>query len=116
MLAGGCVHCKFCWAADEAGFEHERKGAFEFDWLQFSSAGAGEGLGVWAVTAHAVVQAGTSGNEAFGLGVVLPSDEAHELVHEVAMEPWGTEGVFCDDPARRKDGEVDVGGAGYLAG
>jgi len=116
VLACGGVHGELCGTADEAGFEHEGEGAFEFHRLQFSSAGAGEGLGVGTVAAHAVVQAGSSGGETLGLGVVFALDEAHELVHEVAMEPGRPEGVFGDDPARREDGEVDVGRAGDLAG
>jgi len=68
------------------------------------------------VAAHAVVQAGAAGNETFRLGVVFASDEAHELVHEVAVEPGWAEGVLGDDPAWRKDSEVYVGSTGDLAG
>src|SRR3954468_8292172 len=60
---------------------------------------------------HAVVQTGSAGDEAFGFGVVLTEDEAHKFVHEVAMKPWWTEGVFGDDPARRENDEVAIGGA-----
>ena len=116
MLTGGGVHRKLCGAADEAGFEHEGESAFEFDRLKFCGAGASEGLGVRAVAAHAVVEAGSAGDEAFGLGVVFAGDEAHELVHEITVKPRRTEGVFCDDPARWEDSEVDVRGAGDLAG
>ena len=116
VLAGGGVHGEFGGAADEAGLEHEGQGAVELDGLQFGGAGAFEGFGVGAVAGHAVVQAGSAGNEAFGLGVVLAVDEAHELVHEVAVEPGWAEGVLGDDPAWGEDGEVDVGGAGDLAG
>ena len=84
----------------------------------FSSAALArcEGFGVGTVAAHAVVQAGAAGDEAFGLGVVFALDQAHELVHEVAVEPRRAEGVLGHHPARREDGEVDVGGAGQLAG
>ena len=116
VLAGGCVHRELCGPADEAGFEHEGESAFEFDGLQVGGAGAGEGFGIRAVAAHAVVQAGTAWDEAFGLGVVFASDEAHELVHEVAVEPGWAEGVLGDDPARGEDGEVYIGCAGDLAG
>jgi len=116
VLAGGGVHGELCGAADEAGLEHEGEGAFEFDWLEVGFAGAVEGLGVGTMAAHAVVQAGSSGDEAFGFGVVLAGDEAHELVHEVAMEPGWAEGVLGDDPAWGEDGEVNVGGAGDLTG
>jgi len=74
VLASCCVHRELRGATDEAGFEHEGESAFEFDGLQFCGAGASEGLGVGAVAAHAVVQAGAAGNETFGLGVVLASD------------------------------------------
>ncbi len=116
MLAGCGVHGELRWTADEARLEHEGEGAFEFDGLQFGGAGSGEGFGVGAVAAHAVVEAGSAGDEAFGLGVVFALNEAHELVHEVAVEPRWAEGVLGDDPARREDGEVHVGGAGDLAG
>lgn len=116
VLTGGRVHGEFCWTGYEAGFEHEGQCAFEFDGLEFGCAGTVEGFGIGAVAGHAVVEAGSAGGEAFGFGVVLTVDEAHELVHEVAVEPWWAEGVFGDDPAWWEDGEVDVGGAGDLAG
>jgi len=71
MLTSGCVHCELCGAADEASFEHEGESAFEFDGLQVGGAGAGEGFGIRAVATHAVVQAGTTRDEAFGFGVVF---------------------------------------------
>ena len=116
VLQGGCVHGKFCGAADKAGFEHEGEGAFKFDGFEIGSAGSFEGLGVGAVAGHAGVERCTSGDEAFCLGVVFALDEAHELVHEVAVEPGRSEGVFGDDPARWEDDEVCVGGAGGFAG
>ena len=112
MLAGGGVHGELCGAADEAGFEHEGECAFQFDGFEFGGAGAVEGFGVGAMAGHAVVEAGSSGDEALGFGVVLAFDEAHEFVHEVTVEPWGAEGVLGDDPARGEDGEVNVCGAG----
>ena len=80
----------------------------------FSSAvdGALKSLGVGAVAGHAVVQAGSAGDESLGLGVVSAEDEAHEFVHQVAMEPGRAEGVLGDHPARREDGEVAVRGSG----
>ena len=57
------------------------------------------------------MKAGAAGEEAFGFGVVLAVDEAHELVAHVAMKPRRAEGVFGDEPAWREDGEVYVGGA-----
>ena len=116
MLAGGCVHRELRGAAYEAGFEHEGQCALEFDGLEFGCAGAFEGLGVRAMAGHAVVEAGSAGDEAFGFGVVFALDETHELVHEVAVEPGGTEGVLGDDPAWGEDDEVGVGGSGDLAG
>ena len=115
MLQGGCVHGKFCGAADEAGFEHEGQGVFELDGLEVSGAGAFKGLGVGAVAGHAIVEAGSAGDEPFGFGVVFALDEAHEFVHEVAVEPRGAEGVFGDDPTWGEDDEVCVGGAGCFA-
>ena len=54
------------------------------------------------------------GTKAFGLGIVGAEDQAHEFVHQVAMEPRRTEGVLGDHPTRRKDREVAVGGAGNV--
>ena len=68
--------------------------------------GALEGLGVGAVARHAIVQAGSAGKKAFGLGVVFAVDEAHELVHHVAVKPGRAKGVLGDKPARGKDREV----------
>ena len=116
MLQGCSVHGKFCGTAYEAGFEHEGEGVFKFDGFEICGTGAFEGFGVGAVAGHAVVQRCASGDEAFGFGVVLAPDETHEFVHEVAMEPWGAEGVFGDDPAGREDGEVGVGGARDFTG
>ena len=89
------------------------KASVSLMWWGLSSAcgGAVEGFGVGAVAGHAVVQAGAAGEKAFGLGVVLAVDEAHELVHHVAVKPGRAEGVLGDQPARGEDGEVDVGGA-----
>ena len=69
-------------------------------------------LGVGTVAGHAVVQACAARYKPLRLGVVLPEDQAHEFVHHVAMKPGRPEGMFGYQPARRKDREVHVGGAG----
>lgn len=46
------------------------------------------------------------------LAVIDAAEETHEFGHCVAVEPWGTEGVFADEPALGEDGKVDDGGAG----
>lgn len=73
-------------------------------------------LGIRAVAAHDVVQAGAAGHEAArtaALGVVAAADEAHELAHGVAVVPRRAEGVLADEPARREDDKVGHGGAGH---
>ena len=72
------------------------------------------GLGVGTVRGHAIVQAGAAGQEAFGLGVVDAVQQAHELGHDVAVIPGRPERVLADQPARREDDEVDIGGAGHI--
>src|SRR5690606_361864 len=94
-----------------AGFEHEGHGVLDLVRFEFS---AGRLFGrdmIGPISAPATVQRGTTGRETVGLGIVGAGDQAHELVHQVAMEPRRTEGVFRHHPARRKDHEVDVGHA-----
>ena len=57
------------------------------------------------------MKAGSARQKALGLGVVLAVDEAHELIHHVAVEPGWAEGVLGNEPAGWEDGEVDVGRA-----
>lgn len=115
MLQQGGVQCEFCRPANEAGLEHKGQSALQFDWLEFRRGGAVEGFGVGAVAGHAIVEAGASGDEALGFGVVFALNEAHEFVHEIAVEPGGTEGVFGHHPAWRKEDEVHVCGSGDFA-
>ena len=65
---------------------------------------------------HAIVEAGAAGNKPLGFGVVPSADQPHELVHEIAMKPGRTEGVLGDHPARRKNNEIQIGGARNLGG
>ena len=116
MLAGCGVHGELRGTADKASFEHECQCALELYRFQIGCAGTGEGFGVRAVAAHAVVQAGSAWDESFGFGIVLALDEAHKLIHEVAMEPRRAERVLGDNPAWGKDGEVHVSSAVNLAG
>ena len=116
VLASCGVHGEFGRAGYEPRFEHEGQCAVELYRLEFGGAGSAKGFGVGTMSGHAVVEAGSAGSEAFRFGVVLSEDKAHELVHEIAVKPGRAEGVLGDDPAWGKDGEVDVGGAGQLAG
>jgi hypothetical protein len=116
MLARRGVHRELRGTTYEASLEHKRQCAIELYWLQLGLTGAIEGFGVGTVAAHAVVQTGSAGDETFGLGVVFSFDEAHELIHEVAVEPRRPEGVLGDDPAGRKDREVHIGRPMNLAG
>ena len=51
---------------------------------------------------------GAARHEALGLGVVHAVDQTHELARDVAVEPGRAERVLHgDQPARRKDHEVD---------
>src|SRR5262249_24847990 len=81
-------------AFGKAGLEHEGHGAREFYRLQLAIARVIEGLAVRTVRQHAIVQAHSAGNEAFGLGVVDAIDQPHELTHDVHVIPGRTEGVF----------------------
>ena len=49
---------------------------------------------------HAVVKARAAGQKAFGLRVVFAEDQAHEFVHQIAVEPGRPEGVFGHQPTR----------------
>lgn len=99
----------------EAALEHEGTAAgADLDRRQLGVARALVALGIRAVAAHDVVQAGAAGHEAASaatLGVVAAADEAHELAHGVAVVPGRAEGVLADQPARREDDEVGHGGA-----
>src|SRR5271154_1577813 len=57
------------------------------------------------------MQARSARKKALGFGIILAIYQAHELIHHVAMKPWRPEGVFGDQPPRRKDGEVYIGRA-----
>lgn len=57
---------------------------------------------------HATVQRRASRQEALGLGIVGALDQSHELVHQVAMEPRRTEGVFRHHPAWWEDHEIEI--------
>ncbi|KAA8566838.1 hypothetical protein EYC84_009937 [Monilinia fructicola] len=48
--------------------------------------------------------------------IVFAADEAHEFGHGVAVVPWWSEGVFADEPARRKDDEIGDGGTDVVRG
>ncbi len=65
---------------------------------------------------HAVVQAGAAGRKPFGLGVIGAGDQAHQFVHDVAVEPGRPEAVLGHHPAGREDHEVDVGCARRVRG
>lgn len=107
----------FSHAKHEAALKHKGTAVdANLDGLQLGIARALVALGVWAVAAHDVVQAGAAGDEAAcaaALGVVAAADEAHELAHGVAVVPGRAEGVLADEPARREDDKVGHGGAGH---
>lgn len=115
LLAG--AQSPFGDADHEAALKHEGTAATaDLDGGERGVAGTLVAVGVWAVAAHDVVQAGASGDEAAGaapLGVVAAADEAHELAHGVAVVPGRAEGVLADEPARGEDDEVGDGGAGH---
>src|ERR1700733_5037997 len=96
--------------------EHEGQRAVDLLRRQLGRARLGVRLGVRAVRGEDVVQAGTAGHEALGLGVIDAADQAHELGHDVAVVPGRAEGVLAHQPARREDHEIHVGQAGQLAG
>src|ERR1700733_8978387 len=75
------------WANGHARLEHERERVCDLAWREFGVAGALKGFGIRAVAGHAVMQARSAGQKALGLGIVFAVNQAHELVHHVAMEP-----------------------------
>ena len=106
----------FRWLTDKAGLEHKSQRVLNANRFQVGIACFLEGLGVWAVARHAIVQAGAAGDKAFRLGIVLATNQPHELVHKIAMEPGGTEGALGNHPTRRKNYEVKIRGAGNFRG
>src|SRR5580658_3914447 len=93
---------------DQPRLEHKGKRVRYLSRRKLGTGSALKGLGIRAMAGHAVVQARTAGQEALSLGVVFAVNEAHELIHSVAMKPWRTEGVFGNQPAWRKDGEIHI--------
>mmetsp|Transcript_926 Transcript_926/g.1896 ORF Transcript_926/g.1896 Transcript_926/m.1896 type:complete len:317 (+) Transcript_926:306-1256(+) len=74
---------------------------------------------VWAVRAHASVQTSTPRSESVLaplLRIVHASDEAHELVHVVAVIVGRAERVLGHGPARREDYKVSHRGARHWGG
>src|SRR6185312_3350080 len=74
-------------AADEARLEHESEHVVELMRLELGTARRLEDRDIGAVRRHAIMQAGATRQEARGLAVIDAVDEAHELVHDVAVEP-----------------------------
>ena len=98
----------------EAGFKHEAHGVVELLGLQLCVGGAFKGVFVGAVGQHHIVQGHAARNEAFGFGIILTVDVAHELGHDVLVIPWRAERVFSHHPALAEEHEVDIGCA-FLA-
>src|SRR4030081_1624710 len=92
---------QFRWLAYETSFEHEGQCVVYIDWLQLRLARLLKSLRVGAMAGHAIVQAGSAGHKTFSLRVIFAAHQAHELVHEVAMEPWWSKGMFRNHPSRR---------------
>ena len=65
---------------------------------------------------HLVVQRQRARPEPFRLRVIGAGDQPHALAHHVAVEPGRAERVLRDHPAGREDHEIDVRGAGDVAG
>ncbi len=116
VLQDARVHGELGGTHHELRLKHEGQRVGKILRLQLGIGGALEGLRIGAVAGHAVVQAGAAGHEALGLGVVRAEDQAHELVHQVAMKPGRAEGVLGHHPARGEDGEVAIGRAGNQRG
>src|SRR5258707_14130105 len=77
--------------------------------LPFCSTRSLEGLGVRTMTGHTVVKTPATREKAFGLGVIFPIDQAHELVHHISMEPRRPECMLSHQPAWRKDRKINIG-------
>src|SRR5579862_5189282 len=99
---------KFRRAANETSFKHEGQRIRKIDRLQFRGSRFFEGLTIRAVSSHAVVQAGSARDETFRFSIVLSANQAHKFIHEIAVEPWRTEGVLGDHPARRENHKIKV--------
>src|SRR6185369_414067 len=111
VLEFGGLQCVLGWTANKAGFEHEGKSVAEIARLEIGLRRFLEALGVGTVAAHAIVQARPAGQEALCLRIVFSANQAHELIHEIAMEPRWAEGMLGNHPARRENYEVAIGGA-----
>lgn len=59
------------------------------------------------------IQTLTSGLEGL-FGLVCPTNEAHELAHDVAVKVGRSEGVFCNRPPGREDHQVCHSSAWYM--
>src|ERR1700733_13491390 len=93
----------------QLGLKHEGQGTAKIVWLEFSTHCTLEGLCIRPVCLHTAVQTGGTGNEPLCLGVILAEDQAHELVHRVAVEPGRTKSMLRHHPPWRKDAEVHIG-------
>jgi hypothetical protein len=103
--------CDMLWIAR---LKHEGQGARQLDWLQIAFAGVCEGLVVWAMRQHTVVQAHASRRKPLWFRIVGAVYQPHELRHDVHVIPRRSEGVVRYHPALRKDNEIDVRGTRCL--
>ena len=88
--------------------KHERQRPVDVVGLQLCLACPVECIDIWAMTRHAVMQAGAARHKALRLGVVLSENQPHELVHHVAVKPGRTKGMLRNHPARRKNHKVHI--------
>src|SRR5258708_36064732 len=98
----------------KARFEHEGQGTRQLDRLQISCTGVLEGLVVWAVRQHTVVQTHAARRKALWFRIVEAVYQPHELRHDVHVIPGWAECVVRHHPALWKDNEIDVRGTRCL--
>src|SRR6266403_450926 len=92
-----------------ARLKHEGQGARQLDWPQIAFAGVFEGLVVWAMRQHTVVQAHASRRKPLWFCIVDAIYQPHKLRHDVHVIPRRSEGVVRYHPALRKEPAVSDG-------
>jgi hypothetical protein len=91
----------------EGRLEHEgQRGIGNLDRLQRRSGTRVKRRGVGTMWCHTAVQTATTRQEAFLLGFVHATNQAHELAHAVAMKVRWTECVFGNSPTSWEDDKV----------
>ncbi len=92
----------------EARLEHKRHGVVEFFGLQIGIRCALKGGFIRPMRQHHIVQAHPARNKAFGFGIILAVNIAHQFGHDVLVIPRRAEGILGHHPAFAKQHKVDI--------